>query len=177
MTTILCGLVALMILGAVVALEGGSLLSSVVMLGIVGFGLSAAFLILQAPDLAIVQIVVETLSLIIFIAVILKTTSKDATVRGRSRAGHYAVAAVSVILFMAAASWAVGCMPPFGSPSLRMAEAYLSPNSLLEPTGAANLVAAVVLDFRGYDTLGEATVLFTAVMGALAVLRKTGRKQ
>jgi len=165
-----------MILGGFVALEAGSLLSSVVLLGIVGFGLSAAFLILQAPDLAIVQIVVETLSLIIFIAVILKTTSEDASVRARPRAPIYIVAAAFVVIFMVAASWAVGSMPPFGNPSLRMAEAYLSPELLLQPTGAANLVTAVILDFRAYDTLGEATVLFTAVMGVLAVLRKTGRK-
>jgi len=177
MMTILCGLIVLMILGGFVALEAASLLSSVVLLGIVGFGLSAAFLILQAPDLAIVQIVVETLSLIIFIAVILKTTSKDATARRRKRLPHYVVAAVFAVIFMLAASWALGSMPPFGNPSLRMAEAYLSPNKFLGPTGAANLVTAVILDFRAYDTLGEATVLFTAVMGVLAVLRKTGRKQ
>jgi multicomponent Na+:H+ antiporter subunit B len=174
MMILLYALVALMILGAVVALETSSLLSSVVLLGIVGFGLSAAFLILQAPDLAIVQIVVETLSLIIFIAVILKTTPEDLTKRGH--VGSYLVAAAFAVVFMLAATWAVGSLPAFGNPSLRMAEAYLSPGTSLQPTGAANLVAAVVLDFRGYDTLGEATVLFTAVMGVLAVLRRTGRK-
>ncbi len=176
MTTILLPLILLMILGAFVALEAASLLSSVILLGIVGFSLSAAFLILQAPDLAIVQIVVETLSLILFIAVILRTTAEDANARKRGGLPHYLVAGVFVIGFMLTASWAVGCMPPFGRPSLRMAEAYLSPDVLLRPTGAANLVAAIILDFRGYDTLGEATVLFTAVMGVLAVLRKTGRK-
>jgi len=176
MIIVLCPLIVLMILGGVVALEATSLMSSVVLLGIVGFGLSAAFLILQAPDLAIVQIVVETLSLIIFIAVILKTTSKDTSTRGRGRTPHYVMAAAFALIFVLAASWALASIPPFGMPSLRMAEAYLSPNSLLQPTGAANLVAAVILDFRGYDTLGEATVLFTAVMGVLAVLRKTGRK-
>jgi len=170
-----------MILGGFVALEAGSLLSSVVLLGIVGFGLSAAFLILQAPDLAIVQIVVETLSLIIFLAVLLKTTSRDATSRGRKPVPFYVLAGAFAVLFMLAASWAVGSMPLFGAPSLRMARSYLSPDLspelLLQPTGAANLVTAVILDFRAYDTLGEATVLFTAVMGVLAVLRKTGRKQ
>ena len=38
----------------------------------------------------------------------------------------------------------------------------------LEQTGAANYVMAVLLDFRAYDTLGEATVLFCAILGALA---------
>jgi multisubunit Na+/H+ antiporter MnhB subunit len=176
MLIILCGLIVLMILGAFVALEAASLLSSAVLLGIIGFSLSAIFLILQAPDLAIVQIVVETLSLVIFIAVILKTTSEDASVRARARLPFLLIAGVFVVLFMLAMYRALASMPPFGWPSLRMAGPYLTPEALPRTTGAANFVTAVVLDFRGYDTLGEATVLFTAVMGVLAVLRKIGRK-
>ena len=47
----------------------------------------------------------------------------------------------------------------------------------LEETGAANIVTAVLLDFRAYDTLGEATVLFCAVVGALSILRRKTKKQ
>jgi multicomponent Na+:H+ antiporter subunit B len=39
-------------------------------------------------------------------------------------------------------------------------------------TGAINSVTAIVFDFRGYDTLGESFVLFTAVSGAAVILRK-----
>jgi multisubunit Na+/H+ antiporter MnhB subunit len=46
----------------------------------------------------------------------------------------------------------------------------------LEKTGAANIVTSILLDFRAYDTLGEATVLFCAILGALALLRKKARK-
>ena len=42
--------------------------------------------------------------------------------------------------------------------------------------GAGNRVTAVLLDFRAYDTLGEATVLFTAVTGVAVVLRARGKK-
>jgi multisubunit Na+/H+ antiporter MnhB subunit len=35
----------------------------------------------------------------------------------------------------------------------------------------------VILDFRAYDTLGEATVLFTSVIGIMAILRRPGRKK
>jgi multicomponent Na+:H+ antiporter subunit B len=38
-------------------------------------------------------------------------------------------------------------------------------------------VSSVILDFRAYDTLGEVVVLFTAIVGVLAVLRGIGRKQ
>ena len=43
-------------------------------------------------------------------------------------------------------------------------------------TGAANYVMGIVLDYRGYDTLGEATVILTAIVGAYAVLRRVGRQ-
>ena len=45
----------------------------------------------------------------------------------------------------------------------------------LTATGAPNVVTAVLLDFRAYDTLGEATVLFCAVLGALTILRRKAR--
>jgi multisubunit Na+/H+ antiporter MnhB subunit len=46
----------------------------------------------------------------------------------------------------------------------------------LQQTGAANLVTSVILDYRAFDTLGEATVLFTAAMAVLTVVRRVGRK-
>jgi len=45
-----------------------------------------------------------------------------------------------------------------------------------EKTGSVNLVTGVLFDFRGYDTLGEATVLITAVLGVLTILRIKGKK-
>jgi multisubunit Na+/H+ antiporter MnhB subunit len=46
-----------------------------------------------------------------------------------------------------------------------------------EQTGAANVVTSVVWGYRGYDTLGEATVLFTAVVGVVMVFRAVGRPE
>jgi multisubunit Na+/H+ antiporter MnhB subunit len=46
----------------------------------------------------------------------------------------------------------------------------------MEKTGAINSCTAVVFDFRGYDTLGESFVLFTAVTGSAAILRKYKRR-
>jgi multisubunit Na+/H+ antiporter MnhB subunit len=68
--------------------------------------------------------------------------------------------------------------PEFGIPVMaRFADApsltYLS-DGLME-TGAPNIVTAVLLDFRAWDTLGEATVLFCAALGAVAILRRNAR--
>jgi multisubunit Na+/H+ antiporter MnhB subunit len=48
---------------------------------------------------------------------------------------------------------------------------YFLENSQKE-AAANNVVTAVLFDYRGFDTLGEATVLFTAVVGVAALLRK-----
>jgi multisubunit Na+/H+ antiporter MnhB subunit len=58
---------------------------------------------------------------------------------------------------------------------MKMGSLYVA--EAVRKTSAVNIVAAIILDFRGYDTLGEATILFTSVIGVLAVLRKIGRKQ
>jgi len=69
----------------------------------------------------------------------------------------------------------VAGLPPFGSPLLKVSKWYI--NNSLNETGAPNIVSGIILDYRGYDTLGEATVLFAAVAGAVAVLRAVGRKK
>ena len=45
-------------------------------------------------------------------------------------------------------------------------------NNAQEETGANNAVTSVVFDYRGFDTLGEATVLFTAVAGVILIFRR-----
>lgn len=168
-------LLALMILGAIIALEAKDLVSGVIALGIVGFGLVLIFLLLQAPDLAIVQIVVETLSLVILIAAILKTTREDTAERlGLRKVILWGLGLGFIAIFVSFSHQALKLMPDFGQPIMLMAKNYIELG--LTKTGAANLVTSVILDFRGYDTLGEATVLFTAVIGVVAVLRKRGRK-
>lgn len=166
-------LLVFMIIGAIVAVELKDLLGAVVAVGVVGLGLSIAFLLLQAPDLAIVQLVVEILSLVILIRAV---GMKDGTsaVKERRFIGSCAVV-IFIGLFLYFACKALLEIPVFGTPIMKVAERYLQ--SGLKETGAANLVSAIILDYRGLDTLGEATVLFTAVIGVLTVIRKIGRKK
>ncbi len=164
-------LLLFMVIAAIVAVEIEDLLSSVIAVGAVGLGLSLAFLILKAPDLAITQLVVEILCLIILIRATIK---KDLPL---IRDGRWLFNSASTLLFIASfllfAYFALKELPNFGEPIMRVAKEYIEQG--LKKTGATNLVAAIILDFRGYDTLGEATILFTAVMGVLAVMRSVGR--
>lgn len=164
-------LLLFMIFAAMVAVKTEDLLSSVIAVGAVGLGLSSAFLILKAPDLAITQLVVEILCLIILIRATIK---KDLPLVKNGRWLFNTVSTLTFIaFFLILAYFALKELPQFGQPTMRVAQVYI--NKGLEKTRAANIVAAIILDFRGYDTLGEATVLFTAVMGVLAVIRKVGR--
>ena len=60
---------------------------------------------------------------------------------------------------------------PFGAPVVTDMDDYFIRNAQ-EQTGANNVVTSIVFDFRGFDTLGEATVLFTAVLGVGMMFRK-----
>ncbi len=168
-------IVGFMILGAIYAIHARDILSAVIAGGIVGYSLVICFLLLKAPDLAIVQIVVETITLIIMVAVVLDSSRVEAYGKFDSRAW---VTAGTAVLVLAILFWflkeASAPLAPFGENTMRMADAYV--NGAVDKTGSVNLVTGVLFDFRGYDTLGEATVLVTAVLGVLAILRIRGKK-
>lgn len=65
-------------------------------------------------------------------------------------------------------------MREFGHPQSSDVDDYYIENGQQE-TGANNIVGAVVFDYRGYDTLGEATILFTAVIGVGLLLSRINK--
>ena len=167
-------MLVLMICGSLFSLHAKDLLSAVISYGIVGFGLVITFLILQAPDLAIVQIVVEIVTLVIMIAVIKDTTSQqDENQFHHSKVLYFTVVIIFAALFFIAFDKIAPMLSTFGNHSTRMATSYIQGSG---ETGSANLVTGIVFGFRAYDTLGEATVLFTAVIGVLTILRLKGKK-
>ncbi len=60
---------------------------------------------------------------------------------------------------------------PFGEPQTAVMDDYFIDHTQSE-IAVNNVVTAIVFDYRGFDTLGEATVLFAAVVGVLALFRK-----
>ena len=165
----------LMIVGALYAIHARDLLSAVIACGIVGYGLVICFLLLKAPDLAIVQIVVETITLIIMVAVVLDSSREEPYSKPDTQ-GYISIATSIVLLVVLFYFFKISIesLDVFGAGSLRMAGPYIE--GATGKTGSANLVTGVVFDFRGYDTLGEATVLVTAVLGVLTILRIKGKK-
>ncbi len=62
-------------------------------------------------------------------------------------------------------------MRPFGKPAFSEMDDYFIENAQKE-SGANNVVTSIVFDYRGFDTLGEATVLFTTIVGIVALFRR-----
>ena len=166
-------LMAFMLIAAVISVETRDLLSSLLCLGAVGFGLALVDLVLMAPDLALAQVVVELFAVVLLIRTVV--TREDTTEETVEETPHVALVG-GIILAIVLGSFvcfraATGA--PFGQPLMDMGQAYLES---WQQTGALNQVMAVLLDFRAYDTLGEATVIFTAIMGCYALLRHRGKK-
>jgi multisubunit Na+/H+ antiporter MnhB subunit len=170
-------LLLFLIIACIIAVQTDNLLSSIICVGAVGAIGSLMFLLLYAPDIAITQVVVEVLALVVMLRV---TISRDVTFITGDRELFGTVASIVTVLIIFLAGIEVfRTLPAFGVPaysqiSNAVSQTYLAEG--LQKTGAANIVAAIILDYRGYDTLGEATVLFTSIIGAMVILRKETRK-
>ncbi|KPL21046.1 MAG: hypothetical protein AMJ75_10720 [Phycisphaerae bacterium SM1_79] len=170
-------LLLFILIAAVVAVETTDLLSAVICIGAIGFGASLMFLFLRAPDIAITQIVVEVLGLIILIRA---TISRDLTfISGDKEFFGTVVSVVIIFVIFLAGLRVFDTLPDFGTPIYAevpdaASQTYIKEG--LNQTGAANIVSSVILDYRAYDTLGEATVLFTSIIGATVILRERAKK-
>ncbi|TLX75745.1 DUF4040 domain-containing protein [Labilibacter sediminis] len=174
MEILLCVIILFMIIGALYSLHAKDLLSALIACGIVGYSLVICFLLLKAPDLAIVQIVVETITLIFMVAIVLNSTREEVKKQITKRAFvNIGITLAVTIVLVFSFNTAIEALNPLGSHTTRMATEYIQG---ADKTGSANLVTGVLFDFRGYDTLGEATILFTAAIGVLTVLRLKGRQ-
>ena len=178
-------LIGSMIVGALYALHARDLLSAVISLGVVGYSLVICFLLLKAPDLAMVQVVIETITLIIMIAVVLDSSRKEFDASGQiiitgesyfatKRLLRMGIALVAAGLLLFFFSQAIELLEPLGQHTTRMSSSYIQEAN---QTGSANLVTGVLFDFRGYDTLGETAVVFTAAIGVMSVLGLRRRKR
>lgn len=150
--------------GAVAVVRARSLLVAVTALGVVGYGVTVVFLLFRAPDLALTQFTIETLSVLLFVLVLrrLPPLRGLSPRRERMRDGVMAVAggALMSALFLAAS----------GAPHSTALRDYFATTSLPLANGR-NVVNVILVDFRAFDTLGEITVLATAAIGVVALLR------
>jgi multicomponent Na+:H+ antiporter subunit A len=139
------------------------------LVGGIGYSLAGLFMLYQAPDLALTQVLVETLTIVIFLLVLRRLPDRFSAVPGYApRAARIGIAA-AVGIGVAAFALMVGTSRTGPSAS----EEYV-PRSLPE-AGGENVVNVILVDFRGVDTMGEITVLAVAAVGVANLVRAARR--
>ncbi|MEW5979293.1 MAG: putative monovalent cation/H+ antiporter subunit A [Acidobacteriota bacterium] len=157
-------LAAVILAATAAAVRSESRLAAVAALGIVGLGVALIFALFGAPDLAMTQFLVETLTVILLVLVLYRLPRFSRLVGQAERIRDLIVAggagAVMTLLILAAQSVQLE----------RSVSRYFIENSLPHAFGR-NVVNVILVDFRGLDTLGEITVLATAGIGVYAILK------
>jgi multicomponent K+:H+ antiporter subunit A len=155
---------ALVLAAAATAVLHAKRLLALLLVGIVGLAVSLAFVRMSAPDLALTQLLVEIVTVLLLLLAMYFLPSESPPEPSRARLARDAVVAVFAGGSVAALAWAL-LTRPFDS----IAWYYLE-NAKPEG-GGYNVVNVILVDFRGFDTLGEITVLGIAAVGILALLQ------
>ncbi len=166
-------LVAVMLSAALGACMVHHRIAAVLMLGAVGYTMAALYVVLGAPDLALTQFSIETLSTVLFVLVLRflpRTWTPAPAARGRpARIAVSLVVGVGIFVFAIVSSQARSDVE---GPSTAAAMIEGS-----EPLGkGSNVVNVILVDFRGWDTMGEIAVLVVAAVGAVSLAR-SGRRR
>ena len=158
-----------MIVTAIAIARVRNLFAAVVLGGIYSFLMALALVVLDAVDVSMTEASVGAgISTVLLLGALYLTRVDEAPPL------RISVAPLAVALIAGAAllygSWN---LPPFGE-AVAPIHTHVVPRYLrdvLAETGVPNVVTAVLASYRGYDTLGETTVIFTAGIGVLALLR------
>jgi multicomponent Na+:H+ antiporter subunit A len=144
--------------------------AAVLLLGAVSFGVALLFVLQGAPDLALTQLLVETLILVVFVLVLRHLPDRSDETPWRLGRGLRVLVSGLVGVFMAVfALAAAGVRQGLGPVSdYYLAEAY-------PQAEGRNVVNVILVDFRGMDTLGEITVLCVAALGIAGLVRACRR--
>ncbi|MHA7286908.1 Na+/H+ antiporter subunit A [Arthrobacter sp. MDT3-44] len=160
---------AVILAGILAALRADKRFMAVLMVGITGYGMAVIYALHGAPDLALTQMLVET---IVLVAFVLALRSLPARLWNREETRHRLLRAALGIAFG-------GIMAIIAMSA--MASRTAAPISLAYPElayrdgGGANAVNVLLVDIRAWDTLGEITVLATAATGIASLIFIRGR--
>ncbi|HMP75167.1 MAG TPA: putative monovalent cation/H+ antiporter subunit A [Kiritimatiellia bacterium] len=156
--------VALVLLATTGTLFSRSRMAAIASIGVVGYAIAIFFVFYGAPDLAMTQLVIETLTVILFVLSFHHLPAFTGRSSRRARIFDFLVAAL-VGLFMAALTLAANQTSL--APSISR---YFSEHSWTSAYGK-NIVNVILVDFRALDTLGEITVLVVAGIGVVSLLK------
>lgn len=162
----LWGVAAMIVAAAWMIVTTGSRLAAICALGVIGFGVALLFVMFGAPDLAMTQIMVETLTVIIVALVMIKLPGfKGAAHPGRIGRARDAVISIAVGGLATALILAVVDAPM----DLRITDYYAAESAVT--AFGRNIVNVILVDFRALDTLGEIAVVAIAGFACYALIK------
>jgi multicomponent Na+:H+ antiporter subunit A len=145
--------------------------TAALLLGGVGYGIAVLFVMRGAPDLALTQLLVETLTIVIFLLALRVMPKQFAPTS--QWVPKWARAAVAAAIGVVVPCFALLVRESREAPSV--AADYFSRS--VDEAGGANVVNVILVDFRGFDTMGEITVLAIAALGVVNLVRVAERQR
>jgi multicomponent Na+:H+ antiporter subunit B len=167
-------LVMMAVIAVVIAIQGN--LFAVVILGSVySFLMATALVALDAVDVAMTEASVGAgISTVLLLSALYLVRGDEQ----KPRSKPWLPLAASIVMAGTLVYGTFG-LPAFSDPTapihVHVAPRYI--NDVVRETGVPNVVTAVLASYRGYDTLGETTVVFTAGAGVIALLRRRRRPE
>ncbi|MBP6514306.1 MAG: monovalent cation/H+ antiporter subunit A [Steroidobacteraceae bacterium] len=140
-------------------------LLALVLIGVVGLVVSLVFVRFSAPDLALTQLLVEIVTVLLLLLALYFMPAESPRESSRFRRVRDTMVAVAVGLGAGLLAWAL-LTRPFSTIAWYYLE-HAKPQG-----GGYNVVNVILVDFRGFDTLGEITVLGIAAVAILALLQE-----
>lgn len=159
------GLIGTIIVSTIFSAISKSRMATIISMGVAGYGISLIFLYYSAIDLAITQIIVETLTVVMFVIVLQKLPRFAKLSSKATKIRDLVIALVfgSVMTVLALKAIQVDFNHPISD--------FFVENSYLKAYGK-NVVNVILVDFRALDTLGEITVLTISALGVFVLLKK-----
>ncbi|MDO5498727.1 MAG: Na+/H+ antiporter subunit A [Propionibacteriaceae bacterium] len=149
---------------AVAAVNSLRRLRAVFLVAVTGYGVAMLFLLHGAPDLALTQVLVETVSLVVFVLVLRRFSSRFPDVAsGRVRAWRIALGVFTGLVFAG-----VALLAPMGRTAAP--DSTDMPQSAVEFGGGYNIVNVILVDIRAWDTMGEISVVLVAATGVASLI-------
>ncbi len=137
--------------------------AALLMLSVVGLVVALTFVKFSAPDLALTQLSVEVVTIVLLLLALYFLPPQTPAESGNARRGRDLLIASAAGLGAGALTWAVLSRPH------ESIAGYFLDNSV-PGGGGTNVVNVILVDFRGFDTLGEITVLAIAAIGIYVLL-------
>ncbi len=159
----------IMIVAAFAATRAVKRFQAVVLVGVTGFGMSALFALQGAPDLALTQILVEVVTLVAFVLVLRRLPARLGQQHGTVHRGLRAVVGGAVGILMA-----VVAMVALGART-RLPISLEWARLAFEEGHGRNIVNVALVDIRGWDTMGELSVVIAAATGVASLIFISGR--